>query len=65
MPALGTGTFMGVQGQLWAGALLGIAGLGGIFTAFLKGRDRDESPTPLEPVKKRGPKRKPKIGREK
>lgn len=63
--AVGCGTFIAVQGQPWPGALLGIVGLGGIFSAFLKGPERDESPTPQEPVKKRAPKRKPKVAREK
>lgn len=63
--ALGGGTFIAVQGQPWPGALLGIVGLSGIFTAFLAGRGREESPTLQEPAKKRAPKRKPKIGREK
>jgi len=63
--ALGSGTFIVLHGQPWPGALLGIVGLGGIFSAFLGGRDRDESPTPEAPAKKRAPKRKPKVAREK
>ena len=62
---LGSGTYIAVQGHPWPGALLGIVGLSGIFTAFLKGPDRDESPTPQEPARKRAPKRKPKVAREK
>ncbi len=62
---LGAGTYIAVHGQPWPGALLGILGLGGVFTSFLKGPDRDESPTPQEPARKRAPKRKPKVTREK
>jgi uncharacterized membrane protein len=62
---LGSGTFIAVQGHPWPGALLGIVGLSGIFTAFLRVSDRNESPTPQEPVKKRAAKRKPKVVREK
>jgi uncharacterized membrane protein len=62
---LGAGTYIAIQGHPWPGTLLGIVGLCGAFTAFLGGSDRDESPTPQEPIKKRAPKRKPKVGREK
>jgi len=63
--ALACGTFIVIHGQPWPGALLGIVSLGAIFGAFLRGPDRDESPTPPWPAKKRPPKRKPPIGREK
>ena len=63
--ALASGTFVAVHGQPWPGALLGVAGLTGIFSAFLAGRDRDESPVSEEPARKTPPKRKPKVAREK
>lgn len=62
LATLGSGAFLAAQGQPWPGALLGIVGISGIFAAFLAGRDRDESPAPHEPTRKRVPKRKPKSG---
>ncbi len=39
LAALGSGTYAIVNGYEWSGSVLGLAGLTGLVTAFIKGRD--------------------------
>lgn len=43
------GAYVAVHGQPWSGTILGGVGLGGIVTAFIVGRNRQETP-PDSPV---------------
>lgn len=50
---LGCGTFAALHGQPWVGTIFGAFGIGGIVTAFIKGRTSSAQESP-EPEEKKG-----------